>query len=300
MTVTTFRLFACLSGLAILVLGFSCFAVVTIGEHAVITTFGDPVRSISEPGLYLKWPYPVQTMTRIDARLLLLDPEEMEFLTSDKKNVLVNTFMCWRVADGLRFIESVGDRSEADKRLSDLLFSEVGGVLGNREFSSLVSTEQGAVQIDAMMAEVTNKCRATARTEFGIQVVDVRIKRLNFPEQNKASVFNRMRAERERIATRYRSEGEEQATMIKADAERESRELLATAREDAEKVRGRADAEATRIYAESYGQDPEFYRFWETLRTYEEILTTRTTVVVPGDSPLTKVLYNGPPEAGDE
>lgn len=284
-------------GLGLIVVGYlilSCCAVVDVTELAVLTIFGRPTQSITEPGFYLKWPFPIQTLHLIDARLLVLDPETAEFLTKDKKNVLVNSFLCWRVKDPLRFIESLGSRLQAELHLTDVLNSELGAVLGAYDFSALVSTNPETVQLEQMMQAVTEHCATVAEKEFGIQVLDVRLKRLNFPDQNRASVFNRMRAERERIATRYRSEGEEQATKIKSEAERQRREILAKANQEAEELRGKGEAEAAKIYADSYGQDPEFYAFWETLQTYRQSLQDKTTVIIPADTQLMKVFYEGP------
>lgn len=272
-------------------------------QYAIVTRFGDPVRVIGEPGLQLKWPAPIESVVHLDRRLLVLDqpgPDEppREFLTEDKKNIEVFTYTAWRIADPLDFLESVGGREEAEANLGVIVASELGKVLGRHNLSALLSTDAESLRLEAIVSEVRETCARTSREQYGIEVVDFRIKRINFPKQNRNSVFERMRAERKRIATRYRSEGEEEATKIRAAADKQQAELLAQAERQAREIEGRAEAEATRIYAEAYAQDPEFFEFLRTLESYEKSLTQGTTIVLPADSPYLKLLMSagaGPP-----
>jgi membrane protease subunit HflC len=290
-------------------------------EYAIVKLFGDPRRIFLEPGWYLKWPWPVEEVVPIDRRVKITDildlsvtgtPRESEFLTKDKKNVLVSFFVAWRVQDPLRYLESVNDEEGATSRLSDILRSEMGAELGQYALSDLVSTgllgpqqegdgnmasdpmdralPPGKTLIPEMMDQITRNTAEAALRDFGIEVLGVRMKRLNFPRQNKQAVFERMEAERERIAIQYRSEGKELAEKKKSEADRQSEELINEALRKAEEIMGQADAEATRIYGSAYSLDPEFYDFYRTLETYRQVMNEETILVMPADSPLLKVL----------
>jgi len=289
-------------------------------EFAVKTFFGDPRRTIENPGLYFKWPWPVESLYRIDRRVAITSPEEGEFLTMDKKNVLVSFFVAWRVVDPERFLVTVNDRIGAESRIQDIVRSEVGAQLGRFNLSDLVplvEPDEGSERpeepggrsagnpapgdllpallskIPEIMEGVSKGVGISLHDEFGIDVVAVRMKRLNFPNQNKQAVFQRMEAERERIARKYRSEGEELAEKVKAEADLEQAKLINQAKQKAEEIRGNADAEATAIYAAAYGRDAEFYEFLRKLEAYELFLRENATIVIPADSPLLEVLREG-------
>ena len=294
-----------LIGLAVIViLAAGCLFVVDQTEYVVQMRFGDPVRTLIEPGLRLKWPWPVDTLVRFDNRLMVLEnpapgQPEKEYLTQDEesgigKNVMVTTYTCWRIkrdkAAVLTFLETMGDRASAEARLGDVVVSELGAALGQRDFSVLVSTDPEQRRWADFLESIQARCSQRVEGAYGIEFVDVKIERLNFPEQNRRNVFERMRAERETIATRYRAEGDEKATAIRAQADRQREEILAKAYEDAERIRGQADAEAARIYAEAYGQDPEFYSFIRTLEAYESSLDEQTVAILSGNSEFLRLL----------
>jgi membrane protease subunit HflC len=262
-------------------------------QFAIITQFGKPVRVISTAGLQLKWPDPIQSVRRFDRRLLLFDPEPSEFLTQDKKNVLVDSYMGWRISEPLKFLESVKERSVAEVFLADIASAAMGAALGNYSLSALVSTDPQENKVDQIMEQVSSKCREKAAADYGIKILEVRLKRLNLPEQNKESVFERMRTERERMAKKYRSEGEEEAIKIRAEADKECRTILSGAYEKAQKIIGEGDAEATRIYASAFNRDPRFYKLVRTLESYGKFLNEKTTVVLSTDSELLKLLTEG-------
>ncbi|MCP4593312.1 MAG: protease modulator HflC [bacterium] len=271
-----------------------CFAVHET-QYAIVTRFGSPTRVLEAPGFGMKWPAPIESVAFFDKRLLTLDVPRSgepvrEFLTQDKKNIEVSTYTAWRIADPLSYLKAVGTRAEAEMNLGVIVASELGKVLGNFDLSALLSTDRTALKLPVIMEQVRKACAATAAQEYGIEIVDFRIKRVNFPEQNRNSVFQRMRAERKRIATRYRSEGEEEATKIRAEADQKRTEILAEAYRRGQEIEGKAEAEATRIYAEAYGRDPEFYEFLRTLESYETSLTAGTTIVLPPDSPYLRLL----------
>lgn len=287
-----------LAAMAILfVAGNLVFFSVDETQYAVVTQFGEPVRAITRPGLQVKWPEPIQSVVLYDKRIAVLNPEKAEYLTADKKNIVVENYVAWRIADPVQYLKSLQERSRAETRLTDIVSSELGTALGKQELASLVTTEPGAMKLPAVLEEVRRSSDAQAQ-RYGVQVVDVRAKLLNFPEKNRLSVFSRMKSERESIARKYRSEGSEEAAKIRAEAEREQRVILSEAYAKAEKLRGEGDAEAIRLYAEAYGKDPEFYKFLRTLESYGKFIDDKTTVVLPANSELLKYLnevQNRPP-----
>jgi len=277
----------------------TCFVAVDETEFVILKQFGRPRRTVLEPGLCLKWPLPIETAVRLDNRLQIFEdpaPGEpaKEYLTRDKKNVEVSTATCWRIAPdadaALTFLSTVRDTESAELRLGDIVKSQLNSMLGSTSFDTLISTNGEKRRWDETIATVLAGCAERARQSFGIEIVDLQVQRLGFPAQNRRYVFDRMRAERERIAKQYRSEGEADAMRIVADAQNHQERILAEARAEAARIRGAADAEATRIYGEAYSIDPEFYRFVRTLQSYERGLDTDTILVLPADAPFLRLL----------
>ena len=266
--------------------------VVDTTEYAVVTRFGRPVRTYTTPGLRFRIPF-VDQVVRLDARLLMTEPPAAEYLTLDKKNVVARTFLTWRLDDPLRYLQTVQLRDAAEARLAAVTSSEIGAAFGSVPFDALVSTDADKMRLGAIIDQVEQRVRDTAAREYGVNLVSLRVERLAFPQQNEASVFQRMRAERQRIAKQFRSEGEEQSLKIRAEADRERARILAEADRKASEIRGQAEAEAARIYAEALAADPEFYRFVRTLEAYDKIIDKDTTVILPADSPLMKGLLGG-------
>jgi modulator of FtsH protease HflC len=259
----------------------------TIGEweQGMIVQFGNPKRILQEPGLYFKLPV-IQTLVRFDKRVLTTDARTAEYLTLDKKRVLVDHVSRWRIQEPLEFYRSVRDQERAMARLDDLISARLRQETAKHNFLDFIREKR-----EEIMAVVTKDTKETAKA-FGIDVLDVRIKRLDLPQEVQASVFARMRAERERIAKRYRAEGEERAREIRAGADREREVILATAYESSQKLSGEGDAQAAAIYAQAFAQDPEFYAFTRRLQAYEKILSSGTTLVLPPDSELLRYLQN--------
>ena len=279
--------------LAVIMLGYRTLFPVKETEFVLITQFGRPLYAVTSAGLHAKWPF--QSATYFDRRLRIYNPRPSEFLTRDKKNMVVDTYVAWKIQDPNRFLQSVGDPVAAEMRLHDIVWSGLSAALGAHDLDSLVSAASRPQTTD-IMDQLTGLTDRAALAEYGINVVDVRIKRLNLPEQNKQSVYARMRAERERIARQYRAEGEEQALSIRADADRQKAELLSLAYKEAETTRGRGDAESTRIYGQAYSKNPAFYKLLRTLEAYKKVLDDKTTAILSSDSELLRVLTRG--EAG--
>lgn len=260
-------------------------------EFVLITQFGRPVYTAGDAGLHVKWFF--QSANYFDKRLRIYNPRPSEFLTRDKKNLVIESYVAWRIQDPQKFVETVGDPIAAEMRLHDIVWSGLSAALGTHDLDSLISTNAEAVRAKAIFDQLTSETDRKALAQYGLQVADVRIKRINLPDQNKQSVYARMRAERERIARQYRAEGEEQALRIRADADRQKEEILSLAYKDAEKMRGEGDAESTRIYSQAYSRNPRFYKLLRTLEAYKKVLDDKTTAILSSDSELLKVLMRG-------
>src|SRR5438128_479426 len=273
------RLLALL-GLGAVVVGLRslCMFAVDAGEYAVVTQFGKPVRVESTPGLKFKLPAPVQTVSRFDRRLFVLVPPPREFLTLGKNAVVASGFIVWKVHDPKRFMQTVFDRAGAESRLGDILFAELGAALGGAPFSAFVSTAPGGYRAEAILGGVTRQYRELALRDYGIDVVDVGLRRLDFPEQNRASVFARMKSERVRISMRFRSEGEEEGLKIRAASEKAKSGILGEAYKLSQKIRGEGEARAAKIYADSLARAPEFYRFVRSMDAVKTITYNPQTI----------------------
>lgn len=257
--------------------------VVDEGEVVIVTQFGEFKRSVHSPGLYFKTPF-AQTVTRMERRVMGSDTPPAEYLTLDKKRLMADPVTRWRVVDPLAFFKTVHDENGAKSRLDDLINSELRRELASRDFGEIIGTAR-----DPMMQRVAEAVRAQTK-EFGIEIVDVRIKRADLPKEVQESVYARMRAERDRVAKQYRSEGEEEAAKIRADTDKEKTILLAKAYETSQKNRGEGDAESIKIYAAAYNKSPEFYAFMRSLDTYEKSLDSNTSIVLSTGSDLFQYL----------
>lgn len=279
---------------AVVVLAWLTFYSVRETEFVLVTQFGKPLYTVTDAGLHAKWFF--QNTNYFDRRLRVYNPRPSEFLTRDKKNLVIESYVAWRIQDPKRFVETVGDPIAAEMRLHDIVWSGLSAALGTEDLESIISTNLEVVRAKDMLDKLSDVTDRAALSRYGIEVVDVRIKRLNLPEQNKQSVYARMRAERERIARQYRAEGEEQALSIRADADRQKEEILSVAYKQAEKTKGEGDAESTRIYSQAYSRNPRFYKLLRTLESYKKILDDKTTAILSSDSELLKIFMQG--EAG--
>ena len=271
---------------------YATFFTVAETEFVLVTQFGRPVGTVTEAGLHAKWPY--QSAAYFDRRLRVYNPRPSEFLTRDKKNLVIESYVLWQIDDPEAFVQTVGDEVAAEMRLHDIIWAGLAAAMGNHDLDAIVSPDPEKLQAQQMLDELTEQTGARALEQYGIRVADVRIKRLNLPEQNKQSVYARMRAERERIARQYRAEGEEQALRIRADADRQREETLSLAYKQAEQTKGEGDAEAARVYGQAYSRNPQFYKLVRTLEAYKKALDDQTTVILSSDSELLRLLTRGP------
>jgi modulator of FtsH protease HflC len=271
--------------------GSLCLFTVDAAQYAVVTEFGKPVQVITEPGLSLKLPY--QSVHTFDRRLFAYGRPASEFLSLEKTPVVASSTIIWRIADPRRFFETVFDRAGAESRLGDILFAALGAAIGQSPLTTFVTLDPAAYHADAALAEVTRKCREAALRDYGIAVVDVQLQNVDFPKQNRDRVYARMRSERGSISMRYRSEGEEIGLNIRAVSEEEKARILSRAIETSQRYRGEGESEAARIYAEALTADPAFYRFLRTMEASRAFMQKGTTMVLPADSELFGVLFDG-------
>jgi membrane protease subunit HflC len=245
-------------------------------EVALVIQLGKPVRPVTEPGLHFKVPF-LQEVHTFDKRLLVFEQEPQELLSSDKKNLKVDNYARWRIVDPLKFYQTVRNEAGAIQRLNDIIYSNLREVLGQYTMMEIVAGARAD-----LMSQIRDRANRQSG-QYGIEIVDVRIKRTDLPVENSKAVFRRMQTERERQAKQYRAEGEEEAVKIRAQADREREIILANAYRDAQKIRGDGDAEATRIYAEAYQVDPSFFLFVRSLDAYQKAFNQDTTLIVePG------------------
>ena len=244
-------------------------------QHALIMQFGEVREVISKPGLYFKWPM-VQNVRYFDKRILTLDsPDPERFITSEKKNVLVDSFVKWRIVDPrLYYVSVAGDEARAKTRLSQTVNAGLREEFGKRTVHDVVSGERNKI-----MEQMRDKADADAR-KIGVEIIDVRVKRVDLPTEVSESVYKRMEAERKRVANQLRSEGAAEAEKIRADADKQREVIVAEAYRDAQKMKGEGDAKATATYAEAFNQNPEFYSFYRSLEAYRNSFKGKSDIIV--------------------
>ncbi len=268
----------------LLILSANVAFVVNETEQVVITEFGKPVRVITEPGLSFKMPF-IHKINVLSKQILDYDSAPYNIYTSDKKTMKVDNYAKWRIIDPLIFLETLRTESAAQARLDDMIYSVLREELGKYTFTNIIKHERTNI-----METVTATVNKTMN-EFGVEVVDARIKRADLPQENEQAVFNRMISERERMASRYVSEGEEESLKITSEADTRVAVLLARAYREAEEIRAEGDQEAAQIYNLAYDRDFEFYRFWVALNTIKETIGDSTTLFIPHDSDLAKYMF---------
>jgi membrane protease subunit HflC len=260
---------------------------------AILVQLGQPVGGTIGPGLHIKIPI-IQKIIFFENRLLDYDAAPTEILSADKKNLKIANYAKWRIVDPLKFYETVRNTSGALARLGDIIDSEIQMELGRYVMTAILAKSRAEI-----LAAVRTRCDAWARN-YGISVVDVRIKRLDLPPENQQAVYARMRAERDRQAKKYRSEGQEAAIGIRAAADCERTIILAEAYRKAHTIQGQGDAEAARIYAEAFGQDPEFFDFIRTLAASRKALENETILVISPQFEILRFLKESGARFGDD
>lgn len=274
---------------AALLLFFSSAFRVWETEQAVITKFGAPVRTVSDPGLHFRIPY-IHKVHFFDRRLLDNDAAPREILTQDKKTLIVDNYAKWRIADPLKFLQAVQNEAGALSRLDDIIYSEMRTELGKHLFHEIISVNR------PLIMETVTRLSNQKAAEYGIEVLDVRIKRADLPPENEMAVYARMEAERKRIANQYRSEGEEEGLKIRAETDKEAVIILAEAEKQAQEIKGGGDAGATKIYASAYNRNQRFYGLIRTLEAYQKTIDSTTTLILSPDAEFFQYLWRSTPK----
>lgn len=242
-------------------------------RQAIVIQFGEPKRVVQEPGLHVKVPF-IQRVVMYDNRLLSLDPPAQEVPLGDKKRIVVDTFSRFRIVDPLLFYQALQTEENAHSRLSDAIASSLRDVLGQHDMKTILSPKRTEI-----MAQIRDEVNSKAKA-FGVNVIDVRIRRADLPEETSQAVYARMRSEREREAKEFRAEGQQMNQKIKAEADRDRVKILAQAQKEAQVIRGQGDKEAARIWAEASSKDKEFYAFYRSLEAYRNSMGAEGTSMV--------------------
>ena len=267
------------------VVGFTIFlSLFTVKEinQAIVLQFGDPKRVIAEPGLKFKIPF-IQNVVFIDRRILSLDPAPEEVIASDQKRLIVDAYARFKIVDPLKFYISVGDERVARSRLATIINSRLRSVLGTQSLATLLSEDRAK-----QMAIIQDGVNAEAE-KFGIQIIDVRIKRADLPQANSEAIYKRMQTEREREAKEFRAKGAEMAVTITSTADKEVTVLLANAKKQSEIMKGEGDGRRNKIFAQAFGKDPDFFSFYRAMQAYEKALIGGdTSLILSPDSDFFK------------
>lgn len=265
----------------------SCF-IVKEGEYKVVLRFGEAVRIHDEPGIKLKWPF-IESTVSLPKYQLIYNSQPTPILTRDKKPIIVDNYSVWRIRDPHQFIRALKTVSNAESRIGDAVYNAVRRKLSEIDYGDIISENTARGDLNA---EITRMVADVAKNQgYGIDIVDVRIKRTDLPEENKQSVYNRMISDRQSIAARYLSEGDEESRKIMANADRQATELIAQAQAEAKKIIAEGEREAARIYNEAYSRDPEFYKLYRTLESYITTLDGEPVIMIPIDSPYLRYLF---------
>lgn len=262
---------------ALILLASQTYYTVDQTESALVVELGKPRRSITVPGLHFKTPF-IQQVIKFENRLLIYDASPSVIITKDKKNLVVDNYAKWKIIDPLKYYQTVKNEIGAQSRLDDIIFSKVREELGKHNLLDIIAKTRAS-----LMEDVIRKSNEAAKS-FGIEIVDVRIKRADLPPENERAVFERMKAEREREAKRYRSEGEERALGIRARANRDKTIILSEANRKSQILKGEGDAVATKLYADAYQKDPKFFYFLKTMEAYKTVFGERDTMIVTPES----------------
>ncbi len=262
--------------------------IVEQNEYRVVRQFGEVVRIEQEPGLSYKIPF-IQSVTTLPKHQMVYDIPTAEINTRDKKRMLSDHYAVWRINNPQQMIANARTAENAEAIMGELIFSAIRAELGQLDFEKIINEDESSRgSFNELVRDRVNE--ALERNEYGITLTDVRMMRTDLPEENEQAVYRRMISERQSTAQEYLSEGVAEANRIQANTDMEVQEILSAARADADEVIGEGDAEAAKIYNESFGQDPEFYQLFRTLQSYEKTIGEETVIVLPADSPYTRLL----------
>lgn len=273
---------------AIIVVAISNIYIVHENEFKIVRQFGEVKRFDNEPGIKMKVPF-IQSVTTLPKSLQTYNMTEEEINTQDKKRIIIDNYAVWRVTDPKKLISNAGTITNAQNRMEEFIYSVLRTELGQLRYDSIINEEDSQRgSVDARITEKVNEL--LAKDNYGIEVVDVRIRRIDLPSDNEQSIYTRMISERESQSQLYLSEGDAQKRRLEAEVNQKVQEMLATAKREAAEIIAEGEAEAARIYNESFSKDPEFYSLYRTLESYKKTIGEDTVIILPSDSPYAKLL----------
>lgn len=276
----------------VVILGFIFMITFTASEkeYVVLTRFGKPTRTISTSGLYNKLPGFLETVNRIDRRTHVFTTQPIQLLLGDKNPIVLTCYVCWRVRDPLLFFQSLVNAGIATQKLGDMVNSQLGSVLGKFTLGNIINIIPTEVKISTIEDLILENTNVGAQEKYGIELVQVGIRRIAYPTIVADAVYNRMRSEREKETMKYLAEGRKEAAKIEAKADREVTEILAEAYKKAQILKGEGDQQSLKIYSEAYGKDKEFFEFTKSMEVYKDILNQKSTLILSTDSDLFRYL----------
>jgi membrane protease subunit HflC len=270
------------------IIAFANLYVVKENEYKVVRQFGEVMKYEDRPGIHIKIPF-IQSVTTLPKNLMTYDMTEEEISTKDKKRIIIDNYAVWRVTDPKALISNAGTLINAESRMEEFIYSALRTEFGQTNYDDVINDENSSRgSINDLVTERVNKL--IAQDDYGIEVIDVRIRRTDLPAENEQSVYTRMISERESIAQKYLSEGDADKRRIEAQTDRQVQELLATANKDAALIQADGEAAAAKIYNESFSKDPEFYSLYRTLESYKKTIGEDTVIIIPSDSPYASIL----------
>lgn len=257
--------------------------VVHEGQAVLVTRFGRPVRADSQAGLHWKLPWPIDQVSWLDLRRHVYEGGHTEMLTRDKKNIIVRTFVVWRIDDVLTVTQAIGDQSKVEEKLDGLVTNAAIATLGEHDLSALVSTNPADLQVEGIEAELLADTAGVARDSYGVAIEQIRLERIALPEENVSAVFEQMRAERHQYAAKFKAEGAREAARIRSEAELEAAKIRAEGAEQVARIRGASAAEVAKTYADAHRADPELYRFLRSLDSLDKLIGAQSTLILRTD-----------------
>ncbi len=266
-----------------LLLAYGSSFTVSEGNNAIVTRFGDPIRAIHQSGLYWKWPWPIEQVHPIDVRYRYFNTPFTATFTRDRKNVVLLSYVVWRVEDPLLFFQAWGTPEAAEQKLDGMVAAGKNFHMGNYNLTALVSTTSGEIKTDEIEGAILKDVQGPALEKFGISVEQIGIKRIAYPGENMSAVLDQMRAERRSEAGELRAKGKKEAQHIRDEGLVKAEEILRTGREEAGRILGKGEKEAAEIYAQAHQLDPEFYRFWRSMQVIKKTLGAKATVILRND-----------------
>ncbi len=258
------------------------------GYSVIVTQWGKPIKSIDRAGLWTKWPW--QKVNTFDSRINCFEAQTLQLLLKDKNPIIVTCYIAWKLDNPEMFFQSLNNEDNARLKLGDMVNSQLGIILSEYEINRIINTSPENVKLQEIYSQLKQEANIRARSKYGIEIIQVGLKKILYPSVVSDAVYQRMKAERTKEAVKYIAEGEEEAAVIEASTDREAKELLAKAYKESEEIKGEGDREALKIYADAYSEDPEFFKFVRSLQVYSQIMDNNTTLVLSTDSELFEYL----------